>query len=86
MLKMLYDVCLEVAEKHIPKRNSHAGKKQKKNPVKQKLLRRRKMLNKRLCKVKTSVRRDALQSKLVDTEKKLMLVYRDSKEYEEKWL
>ena len=84
MLKLLYDLCLEVAEKHVPKRNLNSVKKRKNNPMKQKLLRRRKKLNKMLTKVKSTSRRDHLQSELVDTEKRLMLMYRNSREYEEK--
>ena len=84
MLKTFYDVCLNVSEKHVPKRSFKTGRRKKTNPIKCKLLNKRKRLNKMLTKAQSPVRKEHLRSELVDVEKKLMLIYRNSQKYEEK--
>ena len=82
ILDIFYDICFDACSAFIPKRKMKTGAKTV-HPVKKKLLRRRKLLNKRLTRVKLLPKKESLSIELLDIEKQLMVFYRESDQFEE---
>ena len=82
-LESIYKVCLDICEKHIPKKKPSSKTGSKTSRFRKKLCRRRRRINKLITRVTSPQGKKKLSDEILDIERKLMKSYKDQNTFEE---